>query len=95
MKIAVLAGWDSDNPAATWGGLLGFMLGKDGLEDLFNREFSNRFDIHRTRKAFPVSSGIDTFTSMAQNGVRVVDRVVRDETGGSVSQHDDTWRIPK
>ena len=95
VKIAVLAGWDSDNPAATWGGLLGFMLGKDGLEDLFNREFSNRFDIHRTRKAFPVSSGIDTFTSMAQNGVRVVDRVVRDETGGSVSQHDDTWRIPK
>ena len=23
VQIAVLAGWDSDNPAATWGGLLG------------------------------------------------------------------------
>jgi hypothetical protein len=32
---------------------------------------------------------------MAQNGVRVIDQVVRDETGGSVSQRDDTWRIPK
>ena len=24
VKLAVLMGWDSDNPAATWGGLLGF-----------------------------------------------------------------------
>ena len=22
-------GWDSDNPTATWGGLIGFMIGKD------------------------------------------------------------------
>ena len=32
VKIAVLAGWDSDNPAATWGGLLGFMEGQAGIE---------------------------------------------------------------
>ena len=24
IKIATLSGWDSDNPASTWGGLLGF-----------------------------------------------------------------------
>ena len=27
IKIGTLAGWDSDNPTATWGGLLGFMYG--------------------------------------------------------------------
>ncbi len=95
VKIAVLAGWDSDNPAATWGGLLGFLLGKDGLEEAFGRKFSNRFDIHRTRKEFPVSDGIDNFANMAQNGVRIVDRVVQDEIGGSVSELDDSWHIPR
>jgi hypothetical protein len=94
VKIAVLAGWDSDNPAATWGGLLGFLLGKDGLEEAFGRKFSDRFDIHRTRKGFPVPDGIDTFANMAQNGVRIVDRVVLDEMNGSISERDDTWHIP-
>ena len=28
IKIASLCGWDSDNPASTWGGLLGFIYGK-------------------------------------------------------------------
>ncbi|MEJ2299834.1 MAG: ADP-ribosylglycohydrolase family protein [Woeseiaceae bacterium] len=78
VKIAVLAGWDSDNPAATWGGLLGFLLGKEGLENVFARKFSNRFNIHRTRKGFPVPGGIDTFADMARNGIRIVDRVVRE-----------------
>jgi len=95
VKIAVLAGWDSDNPAATWGGLLGFLLGKEELERMFGSEFSNRFDIHRTRKGFPVSGGIDTFANMAQNGIRIVDQTVRDEMGGLVSEYDDTWRIPR
>ena len=95
VKIAVLAGWDSDNPAATWGGLLGFMLGKDELEKVFGRKFSNRFDIHRTRKGFPVADGIDSFANMAQNGIRIVDRVVQEEMGGSISEADDTWRIPR
>ena len=94
VKIAVLAGWDSDNPASTWGGLLGFLLGKDELETLFDRQFSDRFDIHRTRKGFPAPGGIDTFPNMAQGGVRIVDRVVRDEIGGTISEPDDTWHIP-
>ena len=29
IKIATLSGWDSDNPASTWGGLLGFIHGRD------------------------------------------------------------------
>jgi hypothetical protein len=95
VKIAVLAGWDSDNPAATWGGLLGFLLGKNELERIFGREFSSRFNIHRTRKGFPVADGIDTLPSMAQNGILVVDRVVIEEMGGAVSERDDAWHIPR
>lgn len=39
IKIGTLVGWDSDNPTATWGGLLGFMIGKEGVERAFNQEF--------------------------------------------------------
>jgi hypothetical protein len=94
VKIAVLAGWDSDNPAATWGGLLGFMVGRDELETMFSKQLSNRFNIHRTRRGFPVADGIDMFENMAQNGVRIIDRVVHDEMGGSISADDNTWHIP-
>ena len=31
IQIGTLAGWDSDNPTATWGGLLGFILGKEKI----------------------------------------------------------------
>jgi ADP-ribosylglycohydrolase len=40
IKIGVLAGWDADNSTATWGGLLGFMYGKKGIERAFNRKFA-------------------------------------------------------
>jgi len=93
VKIAVLAGWDSDNPAATWGGLLGFMLGRDGIERTFNRTFSARFNIHRTRGNFP-GDGIDTFQAMAEKGVFVVDRVVQEEMGGGVDLVNNEWWIP-
>ena len=35
IKIGTLAGWDSDNPTSTWGGLIGFMIGKTGIERTF------------------------------------------------------------
>ena len=39
-------GWDSDNPTATWGGLLGFIIGKDGVEKAFDKIFGgNAVDI--------------------------------------------------
>ena len=83
VQIASLAGWDSDNPAATWGGLLGFILGKDGIERTFQRRFSEAYWIHRTRKAFPdhtpVLAGEDTFSQMAQRGVDVVEKVLTAE----------------
>ncbi|MDH3697052.1 MAG: ADP-ribosylglycohydrolase family protein [Flavobacteriaceae bacterium] len=93
IKIGSLAGWDSDNPTATWGGLLGFMIGKDGIEETFDRQFSNRFHIHRTRQNFP-DEGIDTFENMAKKGLVVIDRVVTEEMGGTIDQEKNLWIIP-
>lgn len=93
IKIAVLCGWDSDNPSATWGGLLGFMLGKKGIEKVFDRTFSDQYDIHRTRMGFP-NEGIDSFYDMAEKGLYIIDRVVQDELGGGIDLHRDRWYIP-
>ncbi|WP_244904562.1 ADP-ribosylglycohydrolase family protein [Cellvibrio mixtus] len=93
VKIGALTGWDSDNPTATWGGLLGFMQGKEQIEKVFNQSFSNRFNIHRTRKNFP-NNGIDTFDNMADKGITIVDKVVVQLMGGSVDLENDRWVIP-
>mgnify|MGYP001556460633 CR=1 FL=1 len=93
LKIGALSGWDSDNPTATWGGLLGFMYGKEGVEETFERKFSDRFNIHRTRVNFP-NDGMDDFTNMAKTGVYIVDRVVQEEMGGGVDLKKDVWYIP-
>ena len=94
IKIGALAGWDSDNPTATWGGLIGFMLGKEGVEKAFGRKFSNKFHIHRTRVGFP-NEGIDTFDAMAQKGLWIIDRVVQEELKGGVDLSSNSWYIPK
>lgn len=93
IQIGTLAGWDSDNPTATWGGLIGFMIGKDGVEETFGRQFSGRFNIHRTRQNFP-NNGIDTFENMAQMGITITERVITEELGGSIHYSDDVWIIP-
>ncbi len=93
IKIGALAGWDSDNPTATWGGMLGFMLGKDGVEKAFGRTFAEKFNIHRTRIGFP-NNGIDTFQNMARKGVYIVDRVVQEQMGGGVDLQKNVWYIP-
>ena len=41
IKIGSLAGWDSDNPTATWGGLIGFMMGASAIEEAFGTKLSN------------------------------------------------------
>ena len=93
IKIGVLAGWDSDNPTATWGGLLGFMLEKEGVENAFGGKFSDKFNIHRTRQNFP-NEGIDDFENMAKTGVFILDRVVQEELKGGVDLNQDVWYIP-
>jgi hypothetical protein len=94
IRIGALAGWDSDNPTATWGGLLGFILGKEGVEKAFGRKFSDKFHIHRTRVGFP-NEGIDTFGSMAQKGLWIIDRVVQEELKGGIDLRSNSWYIPK
>lgn len=93
IKIACLCGWDSDNPAATWGGLLGFMYGKQEIEKLFDIQLSNTFNIHRTRQNFP-NDGIDNFENMAKTGTFIVDRVVQDLMLGGIDTINNRWYIP-
>lgn len=94
IKIGALAGWDSDNPTATWGGLIGFMIGKAGLEEAFGQRFSNTFNIHRTRGGFP-TDGIDTFENMAQVGLFIIDRMVQERMKGGIDLEKDVWYIPQ
>lgn len=93
IKIGTLAGWDSDNPTATWGGLLGFILGQEGVEKAFNKKFATEYNIHRTRIGFP-NNGIDSLSNMAKKGVYIVDRVVQEQIGGGVDLEKDVWYIP-
>lgn len=93
LKIGTLAGWDSDNPTATWGGLIGFMIGKDGIEKAFGRTFSNRFNIHRTRQNFEKDS-ISTFEDMAMKGLHITNRVVLEELKGKTNAKNTKWIIP-
>jgi hypothetical protein len=93
IKIGTLAGWDSDNPTATWGGLIGFMLSKQGVEEEFGRTFSGQFNIHRTRQNFP-NNGIDSFGDMADKGLAVTERVIVEQMGGSVDSLNNLWIIP-
>lgn len=93
IKIGVLAGWDSDNPTATWAGLLGFMLGKEGVEEAFGRTFADQYNIHRTRQNFP-NDGIDTFENMSEKGVFIIDRAVQEEMNGGIDLEENVWYIP-
>ena len=94
IKIGTLAGWDSDNPTSTWGGLIGFIIGRKMVEKEFNMKLSNKFNIHRTRKNFP-NDGIDTFENMAKNGIKIVDKVVLEELNGKIDSENKIWLIPK
>ena len=93
IKIGSLMGWDSDNPTATWGGLIGFMIGQDGVEKAFDRTFSEEYNIHRTRQNFP--NGVDSFSNMANIGVFITDRVIQEELEGGIDLNKNIWYIPK
>ena len=80
VKIGALAGWDSDNPTATWGGMLGYIYGARHIEYIFDQPLSHSFNIHRTRQSFP-RDGLDTFERMAAEGVDIVRRVEQEFSG--------------
>ena len=92
IKIGTLAGWDSDNPTSTWGGMLGFIIGKKAIEREFGRSFSDKYFIHRTRQNF--DKGIDDFESMAEKGIKVISRLIEKELGGKYDEYNQLWHIP-
>ena len=92
VRIGTLAGWDSDNPTATWGGLLGLLYGYAGLEEYFDKsDFSDDYLISRTRHNFPEAP--DNFTDMASRGLGIIDDVVVNGMGGSIDGNN--WVIPR
>jgi hypothetical protein len=99
IQIGTLCGWDSDNPTATWGGLLGFMLGREGVEQQFpGKKLSSLYNISARRVNFPDRTpnqkGDDTFELMAERGIEIIDRVVTEEMGGRVDTEKGVWYIP-
>ena len=93
IKIGTLTGWDSDNPTSTWGGLIGFILGKKGVEKEFNRKFSEKYFIHRTRQNFDYE--VDDFDNMANNAIKIITNMVTNEINGKFDQENQLWYIPQ
>lgn len=90
IQIGSLAGMDSDNPTATWGGLIGFLYGYDAVAETFGRDrYSDSYLINRTRQ---FEEGIDNFTAMSERGIGIIDRVVVNQMGGEIIGDD--WIIP-
>ncbi|MEM7334582.1 MAG: ADP-ribosylglycohydrolase family protein [Chloroflexota bacterium] len=98
VQIGTLSGWDSDNGTSTMGGLLGLMLGHDGLVAQFpEQNMSDRYHVWRTRDGLPDyltddAQAEDTFALMAERMIPLVERVILD-AGGSVN--DGTWTLPE
>lgn len=93
VRIGTLSGWDSDNCTATLGGLLGLVLGYQGVIDAMPEwqiaAPTDRFWISRTRDNLPdylpMDNGAeDTLGMMAARCVPIIDRVI-EEAGGRVS----------
>ena len=93
IKIGTLTGWDSDNPTSTWGGLIGFIIGKKGVEKEFNRKFSEKYFIHRTRQNFDYE--VDDFDNMANNAIKIITNMVKNEISGRFDQENQLWYIPQ
>ena len=96
IQIAALVGWDSDNPAATWGGLLGFIYGASSIKNVFSEtNLSDTFWIHRTRRNFPTSykdePGIDHFHEMANRETLIVNRVIEEKMSGCIDNNRENW----
>lgn len=93
IRIGTLTGWDSDNPTSTWGGLIGFIIGKKGVEKEFNRKFSEKYFIHRTRQNFDYE--VDDFDNMANNAIKIITNMVKNEINGKFDQENQLWYIPQ
>ncbi len=91
IRIGAMCGWDSDNPTATWGGLLGLLYGFEELQMHFGKsDFSTKYNIARTR--FNLPKPVDDFVDMADRGIQIIDDIVVKEMAGTLD--DNQWIIP-
>jgi len=102
LQIGTLSGWDSDNPTATAGGLLGLMLGTDALRAQIESSFpgimlSERFRIDNTRINLPDHTpdpdAQDTFALMADRMIPHVEALIAG-AGGYVDDESGVWLLP-
>lgn len=96
IQIGTLAGWDSDNPTATWGGLLGFLYGYQDVVSTFElSSVSDKYWIHRTRRNFPDHTpnqeGEDTLLKMADRMTQITQRIMIAHKFGRVDSNSDLW----
>mgnify|MGYP006906468163 CR=1 FL=1 len=63
----------------------------EGLRSMY--KFSNKFNIHRTRQNFPYD-GIDNFDNMAENGVKVIEKLMLKEMEAKLNKEKTCWIIP-
>ena len=100
IQIGTLVGWDSDNPTATWGGLLGFIIGDQEVKKAFQiTDVSDTYWIHRTRRNFPDLTpdmlGENSFSGMAKMSLEVIDRLVIERINGRLDSEKNYWYIEK
>jgi hypothetical protein len=99
VQIGTLSGWESDNPTATMGGLLGLLLGRQAVANAFpGARLSDGFDISRTRLDMPDylpadPAAEDTFEMLPARMLAIIDRCVVD-AGGTADLNADSWTIP-
>lgn len=100
IRIGTLTGWDSDNPTATMGGLIGLMIGVEAVREAFNdvtpAPLSDRYWVLRTRDALPDylpddPEAEDTFAMLSARLLPIVDVAVG--MGGGV-RDPRGWVIP-
>jgi len=100
IQIGTLAGWDSDNGTATMAGLLGYMLGYDGVSAAFpGVELSDRYNVSRTRVGFPDRVpddplADDMLLGIAERSRDVAARVIGELGGGTFDTARNVYTIP-
>lgn len=83
IQIGTLSGWDSDNGTATMGGLLGLLLGADGVSNAFPEQtLSTNYRIDSTRVGFDQPTY--SFDHVVDRMATLVELAVRD-AGGETS----------
>lgn len=99
VQIGTLSGWDSDNGTATMGGLIGFLLGYNGVVAQFpERTLFESYRWSTTRTALPdyvpgAGTAEDTFSLMAARMVPLVEHEI-ENAGGLADSRNRLWLLP-